>query len=350
MSAQKAITFVVPCYNSARYMDTCIGSLVELNSADDDIEIIIVDDGSQEDNTLEKALCWERQHPTTIRAIHQENRGHGGAVNTGLENARGLYFKVVDSDDWLDEQGAAPVMKYLREQAKRARDGLQTTDMVVSNYVYNNVVKQRKTVISYAANFPQNREFTWNDMKPFIMGKYLFMHSLIYRTQLLRDINLELPEHAFYVDTLLVCCPLPYVESIYYVNSNMYLYYIGRPDQSVNESVIVSRIDQVLLVAKILIQAIDFEKAKMTPKLEKYLFHHLAQVMSVCTVILRMIGTKEADAQRKDIWNFLKAYNRRAHNAAFRSPLCHGTSVPTRFGRAFCLWSYRWAKRIVPFT
>ena len=63
------------------------------------------------------------------------------------------------------------------------------------------------------------------------------MHSAIYRTQLLRDIKLELPKHTFYVDNIFVYVPLPYVRTMYYINSDMYMYFIGREDQSVNEEV-----------------------------------------------------------------------------------------------------------------
>ena len=107
----KTISFAVPCYNSAAYMDKCIESLL---ACGDDIEIIIVDDGSTKDDTPQKADAWQEAHPGIIRAIHQENGGHGAAVNTGLAAAEGLYFKVVDSDDWLDENAMRQVMAYLR--------------------------------------------------------------------------------------------------------------------------------------------------------------------------------------------------------------------------------------------
>ena len=95
----KTITFAVPCYNSAAYMDHCVETLL---ACGEDIEILLVDDGSTKDDTA--AICdrWQNEHPDIVRAIHQPNKGHGGAVNTGLAHATGFYFKVVDSDDWLD--------------------------------------------------------------------------------------------------------------------------------------------------------------------------------------------------------------------------------------------------------
>ena len=95
---QKLITFAVPCYNSAAYMRHCIETLL---SAGEQAEIILVDDGSVKDDT--PAICDEyaAKYPTIVKTIHQENGGHGEGVNQGIRNATGLYYKVVDSDDWL---------------------------------------------------------------------------------------------------------------------------------------------------------------------------------------------------------------------------------------------------------
>ena len=96
-SFNKVISFAIPCYNSAEYMENCVNHLLKLN-LNDDIEILIVDDGSK-DNTLDIGKSLEKKNPEVVKTIHQENGGHGQAVNTGLKNAHGLYFKVVDSDD-----------------------------------------------------------------------------------------------------------------------------------------------------------------------------------------------------------------------------------------------------------
>ena len=94
----KLLSFAIPCYNSADYMEKCIKSVL---IGGEDVEVIIVDDGSTKDDTAEIADRYAKMYPTIVKAVHQENGGHGQAVNTGLAHATGKFFKVVDSDDWV---------------------------------------------------------------------------------------------------------------------------------------------------------------------------------------------------------------------------------------------------------
>ena len=110
----KLLSIAVPCYNSEGYMRNCIESLLP---GGDEVEIIIVDDGSTKDRTAEIADEYAAKYPGIVKAVHQENGGHGQAVNTGLKHATGLYFKVVDSDDWLDKENYPKVLDKCRYDA-----------------------------------------------------------------------------------------------------------------------------------------------------------------------------------------------------------------------------------------
>ena len=94
----KLISFVVPCYNSSSYMHHALDTILEIK---EDIELIIVNDGSTDD-TLKIAKEYQKKYPQVIKVIDKENGGHGSGVNAGLGIASGKYFKVVDSDDWVD--------------------------------------------------------------------------------------------------------------------------------------------------------------------------------------------------------------------------------------------------------
>ena len=339
----KTISFAVPCYNSAAYMDKCIESLLNCG---DDIEIIIVDDGSTKDDTPQKADAWQEAHPGIIRAIHQENGGHGAAVNTGLAAAEGLYFKVVDSDDWLDEAAMRQVMAYLRSQLDREH----ATDLVIGNYVYEKVHEGTRTVMGYFNVFPTEEEFGWKDVKHFRQSQYLLMHSAIYRTELLRETGLKLPEHCFYVDNIFVYVPLPFVDTMRYLDVDMYRYFIGREDQSVNESVMMGRIDQQLRITRFMIDAVQLPDDVVEPKLRRYMLNYLSMMMCICSIFCRMIGTLEADEKRHAIWEYLKEHNPGAYGHVRRSALNVGTNLPGGVGRSLGISGYHIAQKIFKFN
>ncbi|MEG0417233.1 glycosyltransferase family 2 protein [Gordonibacter sp.] len=339
----KTISFAVPCYNSADYMDKCIESILKCG---DDIEIIIVDDGSTKDDTPAKADVWAAAHPDIIRAVHQENGGHGQAVNTGLAHATGRYFKVVDSDDWLDELAMHEIMGYLRTQVVREA----ATDLVIGNYVYEKVHENTRTVMHYRNVFPEGREFDWSEVGSFGQSQYLLMHSVIYRTELLRDMGLELPKHTFYVDNIFVYVPLPKVQSIYYRDVDMYRYFIGREDQSVNESVMIGRIDQQLRVTRLMIDAVRLPDGVPEKRLERYMENYLSMMMCICSIFLRMTDTDDAEDEREAVWEYLKAHNPDVYRRIRRGVLNASTNLPTELGRRIGITGYRMAQRIFKFN
>lgn len=268
-----------------------------------------------------------------------------------MKNAKGLYFKVVDSDDWLDVDGTKPIMDYLRKQAKGVEEGGMATDLVIGNYVYNKVFLNEQTPINYKHALPVEREFVWEDIKGFNSSQYLLMHSAIYRTQLLRDIGLSLPKHTFYVDNIFVYEPLPYCKSIYYIDTDMYMYFIGREDQSVNEDVMKSRIDQQLKITKIMIDAFSYDELEAAShKLCKYMISYLSMMMCICSVFLRMIGTPEAEEKRSDIWDYLGKHDVKLYKPVRNSLICSGTNLPGHIGKAIGLGGYKLAQKIFKFN
>ena len=342
----KTITFAIPCYNSAEYMDKCIESILAFEDGLGDIEILIVDDGSTKDNTAAKADEWHERYPETVYAIHKENGGHGSAVNVGLANARGRYFKVVDSDDWLDESAMREIMPYLRAQSELRH----ACDLVIANYVYEKVYENTRTVIDYKNVFPVDEEFTWDEIGHFKSSQYLLMHSVIYRTDLLRDVRLVLPEHCFYVDNIFVYVPLPAVYSIRYFNVDMYRYFIGREGQSVNEDTMMARIDQQLRITRFMIDAVDLDEDVVQKKLRRYMENYLSMMMCICSVFLRMINTDEAEQKREGIWNYLKEARPNMYSRIRRNILNLGTNIPSEVGRRLGLGGYHLAQKIFKFN
>ena len=336
----KLLTFTIPCYNSENYMEKCIESILP---GGEDVEIIIVDDGSH-DRTAEIADRYAAEYPEIVRAIHQPNGGHGEAVNTGIANATGLYFKVVDSDDWVDAGAYAKILGKLRELVQSEKN----VDMLLANYVYEKEGAKHKKVMRQTG-FPTDCIFSGRDVRHFYKGHYILMHSVIYRTQLLRDCGLKLPDHTFYVDNIYVYKPLPYVRSMYYMDVDFYRYFIGRDDQSVNEKVMISRIDQQIKVNKIMIDDVDLWKVPSI-KCRKYMFNYLEIITVVSTVMLLRSGTKENLEKKRELWTYIKEKDIRLFHRLRRGILGGTMNLPGKGGRKISVAAYRLSQKVVGFN
>jgi len=337
----KLLTVAIPCYNSQDYMEKCIDSLL---IGGEDVEIIIVDDGSK-DMTPEIADSYAKKHPEIVRAIHQENGGHGEAVNTGIRNAQGIFFKVVDSDDWVDAEAYQKILATLRELVG---NGSQL-DMLISNFVYEKEGAKHKKVMKYTSAIPKEKLFTWKDVRHFSKGQYILMHSVIYRTKMLRDCQLELPRHTFYVDNIFVYNPLPFVKKMYYVNADLYRYFIGRDDQSVNEKVMIGRIDQQIKVNKLMIDAYDLTKIK-NKKLRDYMVKYLTMMMTVSSVFLIKEGSEESLQKREELWEYLKNKNKIMYRMINKMALSKPMQFRSKAGRKIVVWGYSLSQKIYGFN
>ncbi len=337
----KLVTFVVPCYNSEAYMSKAINSILPAGS---DVEILIVNDGST-DGTHMVAQSFQEKYPDIVRVIDKENGGHGDAVNVGLANASGTYFKVVDSDDWLDYDSLTAIMKFLR----KLTDGGDEIDLLISNYVYEKVGARHKKCIHYRNVLPQDTIFTWDDIGRFHLDQYILMHSVIYRTQMLKDSGMELPKHMFYVDNIYVYYPLPYVKKIYYMNVNFYRYYIGREDQSVNEKVMISRVDQQIYVTKAMIDMYHMGSIK-NKKLRAYMTNYLAIMMTISSILL-IRSKKDEDLEKKrELWRYLQKSDMATFLTIRHGILGRTMNLPGRGGRKISSMAYSVARRIVGFN
>lgn len=337
----KLLSIAVPCYNSQDYMRNCVDSLLEGGNL---VEILIVDDGSKDD-TADIADEYAAKYPTIVKAIHQENGGHGEAVNAGLRNATGLYFKVVDSDDWVNKEAYLAILEKLRE----ITGGPQTLDMMISNFVYEKQGAKRKKVMRYKSYMPVDQLFTWKEMGRMPIGKYILMHSVIYRTGLLRDCGLKLPKHTFYVDNLFVYQPLPHVKTMYYMDVNFYRYFIGRDDQSVHEDVMIRRIDQQLLVNRMMIDTIAGVR-NIDKNIKRYMLRYLEIIMGVSSIMLIRSGTEENLEKKKDLWRYLKNADSRIYRKLYMGIIGRGVNLPGGSGRKTAVAIYKVVQKLYGFN
>lgn len=338
----KLLTIAVPCYQSQDYMRRCVRTLL---GGGDALEILIIDDGST-DATGDIADALEAAHPGIVRAIHQRNGGHGAAVMTGLRYATGVYFKVVDSDDWVDTKALDELLARLRKLKV-----MQThVDMVLCNYVYDKVGARHKRVVRYGNVFPQDRVCTWEEAGHFRPSQYILMHAVVYRTGLLRDCGLDLPHHTFYVDNLFAYLPMRHVKTLLYLNLDLYHYFIGRADQSVNEQVMIGRIDQQIRVNMIMLEKVDVQDVA-SEKLRRYMLRYLEIATVVSTILLFRDGTPESLRKKQALWMHIRRtapwfYSHLSRHSLMGFVLRHDGVL----WRKLSVWAYRICRAWIGFS
>ena len=347
----KYLTITIPSYNSEQYLERCLDSRILPAGLMEHVEIIVVNDGST-DRTGEIADDYVRRFPDTVKVIHKENGGHGSGVNAGIENAEGKYFKVVDSDDWLEENAYREILEQIKEwcEQEEAEKRNVCPDLIVCNYTYNHLDEGTKKTMRYTNVFPERKMLTWDDMGSFRPSQYLIMHALIYRTEVLKKSGTVLPEHTFYVDNIFAYRPLPFVETLYYMNLDLYQYYLGRGDQSVNEKVMIKRIEQQIKVTKIVAECIDLnEVRKLHPKLANYMCRNISIMMAISSVHLLLKGDEEAKNRHVRLWMDLKDENPGLYWRLRFTTLCGLTNLPGKIGRKATVDGYRIARKIYKF-
>ena len=337
----KYISFAIPCYNSEAYMAQAIESILP---GGEDVEILIVNDGSK-DRTAEIGKEYEEKYPGIVKLINKENGGHGDAVNAGLSHASGKYFKVVDSDDWVDRISLMKILNVL----KNFEEEEQEVDMLIENYVYEKVGMEHKKVIRYDNVLPENQILKWDEIGQFRIGQYILMHSVIYRTDMLKLCQLTLPKHTFYVDNIYVYYPLPHVRTLYYMDVDFYRYFIGREDQSVNEKVMISRIDQQIFVTKTMIDMYELRRIQ-SKKLRKYMLNYLAIMMTVSSILCIRSKKKENLEKKKELWQYLKQKDYGAFMKIRYGILGQTMNLPGRSGRKVSSMAYVVARRLIGFN
>ena len=217
----KLLTVVIPAYNIEKYEEQCLSSFVKPKALPE-IEVLVVNDGSS-DRTVEIAEKYVQKYPDIFRVINKENGGHGSTKNSGIEEARGTYFKVVDGDDWVDGAAFGKLVRFLHT-AK--------SDFIVNRYYWvHNQTGEKK--LEFESPFPgvsYGREYAFSE----VSGKtFLKMHALTIKTELLRKIP-KIDEHCFYVDMEYVLFPIPYVRTVTFLEEVVYQYRIGLAGQSMD--------------------------------------------------------------------------------------------------------------------
>ncbi|MEE3384337.1 MAG: glycosyltransferase family 2 protein [Prevotella sp.] len=224
MSNMPVLSIIIPAYNSERYLSRCLDSLI-CESIMKYVEIIIVNDGSK-DRTSEIAHSYEDRYPVFFNVIDKENGNYGSVMNVGLKNAKGKYFKTLDSDDWYDTKALESYINELKDT---------NADIIINDYVrYQEADGSTKTFhvnnsVENSMDIVINKEI-WTTQ---VLKNYN-IHSICYKTELLRKSGIKWPERVFYSDMQTILWPQRFCKTVRFVPQPVYVYLEGRKEQSMN--------------------------------------------------------------------------------------------------------------------
>ncbi|MCH5162342.1 MAG: glycosyltransferase family 2 protein [Clostridiales bacterium] len=334
----KLISFAVPCYNSAAYMAKCIDSLLV---GGDRVEIIIINDGSKDD-TGAIADGYKEKYPDIVKVIHKENGGHGSGVNAGAAAAQGIYYKVVDSDDWVDEDAFKTVLETIEKHEKEGT----LPDLYITNFVYSRVHDGMYYTSKYTDKLKPNVICDFSDMKPFRFSRMLLMHSLMYKREAYLQSGTVLPEHTFYVDNYYAYQPFPYIKTLCYIDVDFYRYFIGRGDQSVSRNNMFARYEQQIRVMKLMADGYTYEQLKgMSKGLRRYM-HHALSVLMMVTMYFICGGKDDVNARKaayKELWAHIKNRDKKLYRKLrYRAYPFFAANLPWRLRRFVMDKSYNY--------
>ena len=335
----KLLTVAVPSYNSQDYLANALDSLL---LGGERVEVVIVNDGSK-DNTGAIADEYVAKYPSIFKVVHQENGGHGEGINQGLKNATGKYFYVLDSDDTVTDK--------LPELLDRLEKLEQDVDLVVVNYMYRHTDGKGDKTMHYRNVFPRDKVVGWDDTKPFKIDQFLMLHSAIFRTQLMRDINMVLPKHTFYEDNLMLYKCMRHSKSIIYYDLDMYNYTIGVVGQSMEEANMAKRYIQQVNVTREIFREIELDKVKTESKAQyKALKHGAFLMLAGATAMSRLNNTDKADQDLEQMWNDVKEISAVEGNYFRHKSLLKFINLKGKTGRKVSIFFYRLSKRFVRFN
>ena len=266
---EKILTVVVPVYNMERYLDQCLRSLIPRKRRES-IEVLVIDDGST-DASARIAEKYEKDFPEIFRVIRKENGGHGSVLNRGIREAKGIYLKIVDSDDWVDPEAFQRLLDYLIKKA--------SADIVYSNY-YWFLEKNGKKSVEFRKPFEGVQYGSLYRIKDISEPYFLKMHGYTVKTSVMRQIP-RIDEHCFYVDMEFVLFPVPFAETIEFIDEYVYMYRIGIPGQSMSMDKLRKNANNFDHVLKRLLRYYHFWNKKGLDKVRlSYMEHVLGRMVA----------------------------------------------------------------------
>jgi len=257
----KILTISVAAYNIEPYINELMDSIIQANCMDD-LEILIINDGSK-DQTSSLAYEYVKAYPNSVKLVEKENGGHGSTINKGIELATGKYFRALDGDDWVNSNNLRDLVSLLKKA---------DADMIVCDY--DKCFSDGKNETQKLGSLVALQEYSFSEAISHI--KWICYHNIVYKTNILKDNNIHLDEHCFYVDTEYDLFPIPYINTLLYFSKPVYCYRLGIEGQSVSPTNRMKNIKHGHIVTQSLLELYSQRKEYMSDAQKKYIAFGIA--------------------------------------------------------------------------
>ena len=298
---KKILTISVAAYNAEKWLGNCLDSFL-IPEIWKDIEVLIINDGSI-DGTVDIAQKYASEYPELFYLINKENGGHGSTINTAVQIANGIYFKVVDSDDWVEKQGMIELVKLLKKDK---------VDVVFSPFYIVDAGTGKKHLIECLEKNRKNEyENKIIDINQLNAKCRLVMHSVTFRTELLKNSKYLLDENCFYVDAEYVVYYFFQVKSVFFLDIPIYNYLLGANEQSVNFTNMIKRRKQHLQVCKKIIDFYQKNKEKRYNANLKIVKRTIEDcILSEYRILFSINDKKKSKKELLEFENYLKSVSK----------------------------------------
>lgn len=235
----KLLTLAISAYNMQEYLGKCLDSVTRPDIPDT-LEVIIVNDGSK-DKTSEIAHQYEKRFNSIVRVIDKENGHYGSCINKALEVATGKYFRPLDADDWMNTDALVSLLSLLENNDN---DLIVTTH---TNYLDNNRVNHIKIPDSIIVN--KQYDLNTLDFQKEKIDCFLKMHTMTYKTSILKNMSLKLSTGISYTDSEYCMFPLDKANSVIFYDLDLYQYNLSREGQTMQQSIITKSVKPFYLIS-----------------------------------------------------------------------------------------------------
>lgn len=294
----KVLTIAIPVYNTEKYIKRCMDSVL-IDEILDDIEVVAVNDGGK-DNSINILNDFKAKYPDSVVVVDKENGGHGSAINAALAVATGKYFRVLDSDDWVNSPDFVKLVKALRTE---------DADLVVTNYRKEHIFNGLSEEFNWK-ELEEDTLYRFNEMDLKLLGvDYFVMANSTYKLEVLKKSGLRLTEKTFYVDMQYNIMPIICLDTVKFMKLDIYRYFIGRADQSMNLSTFVRNRAHHEKVAKFILEYYMEHLEQFTPNQEKYIKQIIYYMLTTHYYIYCVYaenGSKELQGEIVSFDNYLR--------------------------------------------